>query len=828
MAIIAATVAVAGPGCSLFDWLYPPETADAPQTVFARGAYPDRGADVVVDDEGVPHIFAQDEPDAAYGLGFVHARDRLFQIDFLRHAAQGRITELFGRDFLDTDSQLRFMTYRLRDEERLLSPRLRRILEAYVQGVNDGASHAGLPAELRLLRLTFKPFSVYDALSIFRLYSFRLSGDLDQEFVRARVLARLAPDDPRRDALLVPLDDGGVAHLRDLDEPDAPDPAPLRPEGLSPLTPPTPLPPPPAPPTEGRRLDQLFPKGASNAWAVSGAHTNDGHPVLCADPHLRHAAPSTVYLAHIAYGPVDVVGATFPGVPAVVAGHNRTVSFAFTASYADTQDLVRIQTDPDRDDRYIVDDEAKPFGAWMQSFVVNGQIETSEVWKTTLFGPMLPEAYRNQMEPDAQFALLWPGFFPDEAKDSLLAFWDLAAAGTVDEARTAVGGLAVPSLNWIFADTRGDIAYALSGRIPLRISDERSDRPRNGAHETAGWRGFLPEDALPYIKNPPTGYVFSANQRIDEDDRIAAAYGFGGRTPHRAQRIDHKLRDLVRHKHNEAVYCGLQQDVTSPQAQRLAPVLGTYCPEALVGHNEGRVSKFCEYVRTFDGAYTTESLGALPFTWLLEAFTYEVLAVHVGEDFALYLQDDPATQMIIENAILEEHQGRDQVLFDDYRSKDREGLAGFVERAAAVALDRLVEEVSAGPQDWRWGSVHRLTFKNALASTPVVGAVFQVAEQEESGWSTTIRAEGGLPVDRGAVFRLMAHMTSPVEGRMVIDLGQSGHYQHPHFSNQRERWRVGETFVVPTDRAAIPVHAELRLRRPLADEAGEKGPGNSG
>jgi len=842
--------------CNFLSVAHPPRLPPTTTTLRPPTENPGPIADVdlTFDESGVPHVRAESEEDLAYGLGFAHGRDRAFQIDVLRHAAHGELTALFGEDFLGTDGQLRLLTYRLAEQEQMLSVRDLALATAYANGVNAGARHAGPSSEMRLLRRSFEPFTVTDVLAICRLQAWGLSADFEAELLRERALRRLPPDDPRRAELVrgvpslgVPIVPSGRATGAPTDVGGPKDDGSAPPEETPELEPPnlddelplTPLVPSGAPsqtqsprttdsPTARAVLDLLglTTRGASNAWVVEGARTKEGVPVVVNDPHLRHQAPSVFYLAHLAGKDFDVVGATFPGVPAVVIGHSRSLAWGMTTSLADTQDVVRIERDPQRTDRYIVDGKPRAFGRWVQRFEQDGEVLQSQVWRTTIFGPVLPPAFDYLTEPGVTYALLWAGFDPSIQSENISGFWDLARARSLDEARAALEKVGTPSQNVVIGVKDGDIGYHLMGKIPRRQNAAPVDRPRDGRASDAGWSGYLAMSEKPSLTNPPEGYIVTANQRVVDDGAYSSALGVRGLAPYRALRIHERLSVLLSDlaqaegkKPDAATLTEVQQDVVSVEARRLAPHFARTCPSEVTGHPKDRVVAYCSALQQFDHSFDVSNAGALAFVWTHEALVVEILATHLGTDLALLMKDDPATLLAIEDAILREAAGEEPVLLDDLRTSEREGLAGFMARAAPIALDRLSDEDSSAPFDWRWGRVHTLAFKSPLAELPLVGGVFQTSPAPEAGHRSTIRAEGGTPVRTGAVFRMAVVVGDTPKGHMILDLGQSGHVGHPNAVDMRGDWSTGKLREMHTAKEKIPVAARLILEPRAKEQA---------
>jgi penicillin G amidase len=793
--------------------LFWPRSLSPDETLTVRAVAtpgPRRPVEILLDDRGVPHVYGADEEDLSFGLGFLHARDRLFQLLLLRHRATGRLGEIFGRGLVDEDRRLRLLTSGLEAEERALDPRALALAEAYIRGVHEGRAHAGRSLEMQALGLGFLPFTVRDVLAIQRLFEWELAGDLKAELARARIDARLPKTDPRRLALLAPTPSGGVPVLPSFDD---------SPREPLPALPYEPLPeraPPRTPAGRSSLLELLeaagaFPAAASSSLAVSGSRTRSERPILVADPHLAHRAPGALYLVHLEAPDLQVAGASLPGLPGVQMGFTPHLAFALGASHADTQDLVRIAVSPQRADRYLVDGEELPFERRLERFSAGREVLVSETWRETVFGPLLPAGYGSSTEPGELYAVLWPGFMAHSAPAHLVAPWELARARTIDEASAALE-LARHSGAVTLAFAAGPIAFRLAGRLPQRASGA-SGLPRDGRTRAAAWAGFVSSEDKPRADDPAKGFLVVANQRLTDDDHPAARLvGHAADTPHRAERLHERLTALLAEERPTlTAVLALQQDVLSTEARRLQPILAAACPAQLRGRSAKRVEAFCAAVRGFDGRYRNESLGALPFTLLLAALYEEVLAAHLGADVARQVLSQPFAQMALERALLEEAAGQPSPLLDDLRTAPREGLQGFVALAAARALDLLQESYGEDPAAWRWGRVHTLSFESGLAAAPLLGGAFKSPRREQAGWTKTPRAEAGLPVSHGAALRLGVELTDPVDGRMIGDFGNSGHVGHPHFGDWLREWEAGVPFAVPMARDDVERAARGRL-----------------
>lgn len=766
---------------------YAPPRLDpkTPLTLELKG--PASRVDIVLDARGIPHVFGQSEADLAFGLGFMHGRDRTFQVVVMKHAARGRLTELFGADALPLDQQLRLLSYRLPEAFSALSPRDHSTLEAYARGVNAGAAHAGPSAELVLLDVPFGEFTPEDSFAIMRLQSWTLSGDHRDELARAQVLARLPKGDRRIDLFDAPIWTGGVPIVGGA---TATPPSTRVQPVIDPLTV-NELPAAAAELAHRLGLDQL---GASNSWVVHGSRTESGVPVLCNDPHLSHELPSVFYLAHLEHPDFTGVGVTFAGIPAVLIGHTRSLAWGMTVSYADSQDLFRLQVTADGNG-YVVDGVTVPFERLEQRFKLGRKADAevkTETWLATRFGPVLPESTVRE-----RFAVSWPAFEVGGVNVAPISgFWDFLRAKNVQEATTAIERFQVAGQNVAMAFTDGTIAYRLATYAPQRPAGVTGRVPRDDA---PGSPRLLPQHEKPALTNPASGFLVAANQRVIGDENpLVTAVGTSGVPAHRARRIHERLEALLgAKKATPDELLAIQQDIVSLEARDLVPTLGAACPSATPRHEADQVKAFCAALRGFDGVFSTDSLGALPFVATLTALRAQVVrSVGIEEPKSL-VRSIPVTNAV-HLALLS---GGRSPLFG-------EGLEAMMPRVIDDALDDVIARTGKRPSDWRWGAVHTLQFKGVLARAPVVGGFFKGPVTEQSGHGNTIRAESGLPVDHGAAMRMVVELSSPPRARFTIDTGQSGAPKEPHALDQFPAWTSGQPTRLPMTRAELDAEAE--------------------
>ncbi|HEX6161805.1 MAG TPA: penicillin acylase family protein, partial [Vicinamibacterales bacterium] len=463
--------------------------------------------EVLIDAHGVPSVYAYDIEDAWYTAGVLHARDRRWQMELYRRVTLGRLSEVLGDTTLPIDK--RFLTLGLRDaakaEWERVPPQVKVALERYAAGVNaTTATMVGRlrPIEFQILGVTPPDWEPVDSLAVGRLLTWRLAENHQAELVRSALTAKFGETAARQLTGVYPSSAPSIMQTGSLPAPTVEVKPPIEfPRGLEWLM-------------SGSR------RGNSNNWVLAGGRTKDGRPILANDPHLQIEFPSTWYEMHLVASGLDVIGVTIPGVPFVALGHNQRIAWGMTATGADVQDLTVERVDVQKK-RSMYRGEWTPIETIEANIPVRGRSTPLpfEVWKTRN-GTIYAEDDLNWEEPPSwlspddrpaeeqkAYSIRWEG-----AGDLATAFEALNRATDWNSFTIAVGAMATPSMNIVYADVDGNIGYAMSGRLPVRAGGDGTMPADSGS---GGWSGAIESVSLPRLFNPPSGVIYSANNEID-------------------------------------------------------------------------------------------------------------------------------------------------------------------------------------------------------------------------------------------------------------------------------------------------------------------------
>src|SRR5450631_421250 len=733
--------------------------------------------EVVRDAEGVPHIFAKSESDGWFAMGYVHAQDRLWQMEFQRRVAQGRLSEFLGERSYDVDRLMRTLGI-ARLAERIVTrtdATTLANLQAYAAGVNAFLdTDPVLPIEFQVFRVKPERWKPADTMAWLLVMAWDLSSNWRIELARMRFAAKLGRE--RVNEILPPYPgDAAIA---------IPDYGKLYAE-LEPLA--------------GALLAATPPHEeavGSNNWVVSGARSETGKPLLANDPHLGLQAPSLWYLAHVATPEGNVVGGTLPGVPFIVLGRNDHLAWSFTTTNSDTQDLFIEKLVGG--DSYLTPSGKAKFEVREEAIEVKGEIRRIKV-RTTRHGPMISDVVKaaGGAAPKGHvFALAWAAL-TDENSVARGGF-ALNRARNSEELLDAGKYFTAPHQNVVYADREGHIGFIAPARLPVRRSDnEAMGRvPVPGWDAKYDWQGFLPYAKMPASFDPPSGVIVTANHKITPPG-YKPFVSVDWFAPYRAERIEAMIAEKP--KHSMDSFARMQADTRSRLAVELLPDAMAAKPSS----EEGRKAQ--AMLAGWKGDMSVDAAAPLVFTAWYRELTRLVYADELGELFAESW--DLRGQFMIN--VMHAVNGQERWC-DDVKTPLRETCAMQASRAFDLAAVDLEKRYGA-PSTWIWGAAHTAAGDHRpFGFAPVLSDIFNIAPQTPGDsysvdvGAMTIRDEARPFANRHAPsLRAIYDLADLERSRYIHSTGQSGNVMSPWYSSFAERWAQVEYITIPTQRDKI-------------------------
>lgn len=753
--------------------------------------------EILRDSYGIPHITAKNDHDLYFAQGFVHAQDRLFQMEVERRVSRGELAELFGERLLPADRLFRHLGFAACAPGLVASwpGSSRKIVEAYCAGVNAAISSLrALPAEMRLLGIRVRPFTPEDVAAVGLLKSFGLAQWTDEvTLYRASLalppekLAALMPQVPAGSPVIVP----DVREKRRSAVEKRPVPSPgdvVLPEvllsGLTSLS----------------EAGILLPRaGGSNAWAVSGRKSATGLPILANDPHLLLPCPSLWYENHLVAPGVDVYGVSFPGAPCVVIGHNPEIAWGFTNTMLDDADffLERIEGD-----RVMYRKKWVPLTRRVETIRVKGRKDETVTVLETPHGPLL-----SPVLPGVSRALSfrWIGY---DGGDLVGAIHRLDRARNREQFLEAVSGVPHPAQNIVYADRNGNIGAVTAGRIPIRKGG-RGLLPVPGDTGEWEWTGTVPFRENPRVWNPPGGFVAAAN--------FPPA---GPRYPHYLSRLyeppDRGRRILALLSEGRRFSVGdferLQADVARAEG---GPLLSL----ALRAARRGQAGSwaFQQAVRLLSG-WDRRASADSPGATLFEVFSEKLIENTFRDDLGAELFEEATrSSRLLWNAMDRAVAEGASPFFEDSATGKRETLDDLATRSLVDAMSLIQHRLGNAPDTWRWGRLHQVAFEHPFGKTRYLRRWFSIGPNPMPGDGRTVlkgefRHGTDFSVLVGPSMRQVVPLGFRRQARSVITTGQSGHFFEPHYRDQTRLWLSGKTHPDWTDPADIEAHLQARLR----------------
>lgn len=745
------------------------------------------------DERGVPHIKAEDEIDLYRALGYVHAQDRLFQMEMVRRLAQGELAEILGPKLVEVDRL--FRTLGIRAHARSTVARMDKtspafqILLAYLDGVNQYQANNPAPVEFDLLKIPKRPFTPQDTLAVSGYLAYSFAAALQTEPALTHVRNKLGPDYLR----VFDLD----WHAEGVIKPAAP------------------------PPTLGagdwQQLDKLarishealtlvgLPQfEGSNAWAVSGSRTASGKPLLAGDPHIGYSAPSVWYEAHLSAPGFELYGHYQALNPAALLGHNTQFGWTLTMFQNDDMDLIAEKVNPANANQVWHKGQWVELQSRTEKIMVKGEEPVTLTLRRSPHGPIITDAFKGSLGTTP--VAMWWAFLETE-NPILDAFYELNRADTLVKARAAASKIHAPGLNIVWGSAGGDIGWWAAAKLPIRPENVNPSFILDGSTGEADKLGFYRYSDNPQEENPRRGYIVSANHQPKPNSGVPVPGYYN--LADRGQRLDERLRDDAT-RWDMAASQALQLDVQTGYGPRLLapliPVLNQIITEPME-------RAMLESLANWDGSFGANSITATLFSQLVYELARGAMADEMGAVQFKNLLGTRALDIALPLLAADDT----SPWWDNKDTPAVETRADTLKVIWRATLAHLQTTLGSNPTSWAWGEAHTLTHGHPLAAQKPLDLLFNIGPFDVPDGRevpNNLKSDiGPAPwaVSTGPSTRRIIDFAEPTKAVGINPVGQSGVLFDSHYQDQAKTFAKGGYVPQHMSEADVKAHTRSRL-----------------
>jgi len=745
--------------------------------------------EVYYDDYAIPHIYASNDEDAFRALGYLHAKERLWQMELVRRIAPGRLSEILGQATVETDRLFKTLGIQQYSEQSVahfnngLAPEIRAELLAYLDGVNQYIDKGDTPLEFYVLGVEKSHFEPIDLYNVLGYMSFSFAMAHKTEPVLTAVLEKYGPE--YLSDLQVTCDTTTTLIRSGVGTPEM--------EDIS---------------MDVNKIMNQLPSPAfigSNSWILGGDKTKSGHPLFANDPHIGFSQPSVWYEAHLHTPNLETYGFFLAGCPYPQISHNSDHAIGLTMFENDDLDMYREKQNPNNDGQY----EYK--GAWLdyqvrqETILVKDADPVVFTVKETGHGPIANSALKT-LETSDPVSLWWAYLkFPNQGYEALR---ELTFAKNIEEARDGASKIHAPGLNVMYADKAGNIAWWACAKLPIRPDHVNSKLILDGASGNDDPVGFYDFSENPHAENPEWGYVYSANnQPLKEGQPLVPGYYL---PEDRARRIVHLLEN--KNDWTAEDIRAMQLDVTSDNVPEItASLLAMLDPSQLSAKEKNAFDQLLAW----KGDFEKESIAPVIYNKWMYHVTHSVFADEMGED----LFDVFNGTHVMKRSLQPLFANSSSKWWDDVTTKDAvETEKDIVAGAFTKSIQELEQQLGSDQVTWEWGRVHTLVHNHSFSSVPCLGIYFNVGPFSVPGNIETInnlmhrlQPDGTYEVYAGpSTRRVIDFADVPGNSWGILPTGESGNVMSPHYADQAQMYANGEHRRMLLDKKEIMENAKYR------------------
>lgn len=746
---------------------------------------------VTFDKFGVPHINAADSHDAYLALGYVHAQDRLFQMEMIRRVAKGTLSEILGKKLVPTDKKLRNLQfYKMANKSADLffktnDKQWQKDTRAYIEGVNAFVDKGNFPIEFTLM--DFKPghFTIQDVYATIGYMAFTFTSALTQDPVASKIKNKLS----EKYLKLFNLDSATMATMH------------KQPDPVAELFP------------NFKEFQEYIPIPiweGSNNWVVSKERSKSGHPILANDTHIAYAQPSVWYEAVLNFPGQMISGYYLAGVPYAVVGNTGQHAWGVTIFPFDNMDIYKEKLNPDNSNQVWENDHWQDMTTDKEIIKVKGEEDVTYNIKVTRHGPVMNEAYPNMVPDDKQPVTLWWALQHLDGT-VIQALYYINNAQNMEEFKKGCSLIDLLGLNVLYADTDDNIAWWASGRLVKRQPYVNPSTILDGASGKNEILGFYPFELNPQSENPEDGMLETSN---DQPPAVNGETYSGYYSPgYRASRA--KLLLNSQNKWNCEEMKKIHLDNYSQRDDMLVKlILNQVEVDKFVSRN-ALYAQAIKALQTWDGKSDVNNVGVTIYTKMLYYILEQAMADELGEQSF----KNSVGSNLVRSAIERLFTDSTCIWWDNINTPKKETRKEAFRMGLDEAITSLQQQLGDDVSKWRWGSVHVLTHIHPIGRKEPFDKIFNVGPFEMDGTNEVINKEafnynvtGIYPVKSGPALRFLIDMANPTTKLTIIPTGQSSNFMSPHYADQAMMFVTGKYRILETDAAKVKNGTVLELK----------------
>lgn len=721
--------------------------------------------EVYFDNYGIPHIYAANEHDAMRVLGYVHAQERLWQMELIRRIAPGRLSEIFGEEMLETDRF--FATLGIEDAALKTIDSLDKssdsylLATAYLDGINQYIDQGPIPIEFLILGINKEHFTLTDIYNTIGFMSFSF--------------AMAHKTDPLLTALHKKL---GNAYMNELSIHSNPNTQTIKSsdETLINLS-----------HVAHQVMEKLpvSPFVGSNSWVVNGSKTKSGKVIFANDPHIGFAQPAVWYEAHIVTPKTEIYGSYIAGVPFPLLGHNRNFAYGLTMFENDDIDFYEEELHPTDSSLYRFKDAWKPFTYQQKTIQIKGGKTENIIVKSTHHGPIV-SGVASEISNDKPISMFW--IYTHFKNEMLDVSYNMSRSNSIANFKTGVSKIHAPGLNVMYGDANGNIAWWATGKLYQYPSHVNTLYFLNGASGTDEINRFLEFDENPQAVNPPWNYVYSANNQPEKAN--TALYPGYYLPEDRAKRIVQLLE--TKNDWDKNSIAKMITDVTSSNAPEFTRILIAHIDKSALSLNEKNA---LTVLSNWDGAYTNDLIAPTIYTKTVYFYLKNTFEDEMGKDVFDKLLNTHFMKVELGHHLLKEQ----SLWWDNVTTDYKETKKAILNQSFKQAVKSLENQLGSNINTWTWKKVHTIEHQHPFGKIALLRPFFNVGPFEIHGSSEVINNlqfpltdDGKYKVNAGPSARRIIDFSDIENGLNISPTGQSGNIFSKHYTNQSKMYNKGE------------------------------------